>query len=42
MNLRDQISVSADGSVTMIKAWQQRGGGWSRRRGICKGGGWQQ
>lgn len=38
MNLRDQISVSADGSVTMMKAWQQRGGGWSRRRGICKGG----
>lgn len=35
MNLRDQICLS---SVSMMKAWQQRGGGWSRRRGICKGG----
>lgn len=41
MNLRGHIcqsSVSAGGSVTMMKAWQQRGGGWSRRRGMCKSG----
>lgn len=38
MNLRDHICHLRSPQTTMMKAWQQRGGGWSRRRGICKGG----